>query len=90
MNMESNDYYLCAFLLAKGYAMRDAVKKGKQWYFSFEDDVQDEEKNFYLNRASVNPQAYESARQNLKSLMSNHYNKNEDRYRYNSTRKTGN
>ena len=76
--MNTEDYYLASYLIAKGFDLQSIAPKGSKWIFCFGDEVAEEVEKYFFNQATVNPQAYESARRNLKSLIQANKNKNEN------------
>ena len=84
--MRTENFYLTAFLIAKGYEMNDAIMNGRKWTFYFDDSVRDDEMKYFSRKATVNASAFESSIRNLKSLIANHKYKDDNYY---STERNG-
>ena len=70
--ISTSDFYFSAYLLSKGYEIEETSKIGKSITFYFESDDLDVVRNeYFLGKASVEPQAFSNAIHNLKSLIYN-------------------
>ena len=75
---KSQDFYLCAFLMAAGVQLRSYHKENRSTVFLFEKDNKLDELigDFYSMRASVNPVSYGQSIKNLKSIIHSNTNIN--------------
>jgi hypothetical protein len=69
--METRDFYLTAYLMAAGHALKSHRKQQGITIFEFEDSpvIQEEQKKYYDMKASVNPMTYGNSLKNLKSII---------------------
>ena len=73
MEVETQDFYLSAFLRLKGLELIDLKDYGQRSLFVFEDNeqFQDLKKKYYWHEANVDPMAYKQAIRDLKGLTMN-------------------
>ena len=75
MNMNkinTSDFYFSAFLLSKGYEIKETSKIGKSITFHFESEGLDEIRNeYFLGKAIIEPISFTNAIHNLKTLTYN-------------------
>ena len=74
MNVETQDFYLSAYLRLEGMELRDLRDYGQRRLFVFDDDDQFQKlkKQYYFNQAKVDPLAFKKAIRELKGLCMNH------------------
>jgi len=74
MNVETQDFYLSAFLRLEGLVLLDLRDYGQRSLFVFDDDEQFQtlKQQYYFNQATVDPLAYKKAIRELKGLCMNH------------------
>jgi len=82
---KSQDFYLCAFLMAAGVQLRSYYKENRSTVFLFEKDNKLDELigDFYSMRASVNPVSYGQSIKNLKSIIHSNTNINSNQIQNN-------
>ena len=82
---KSQDFYLCAFLMAAGVQLRSYHKENRSTVFIFEKDNKLDELigDFYSMRASVNPVSYGQSIKNLKSIIHSNTNINSNQIQNN-------
>jgi len=81
----SKDFYLCAFLIARGFELQDYQRKSGLTEFTFEEDKTLKElvTKFYSFQTTIEPVGYGQAIRNLKgaihslSTSNNRVNNNE-------------
>ena len=73
MEVETQDFYLSAFLRLEGHEMKYMKQYGSRKLFVFEDDAKFQElkQKYYWNEAAVNPLEYKKAIRELKDLVMN-------------------
>ena len=76
MNMNNkintSDFYFSAFLLSKGYEIKETSKIGKSITFHFDSEGLEEVRNeYFLGKAKVEPLAFCNSIHNLKTLLYN-------------------
>ena len=76
-NLELNDFYLAAYLIATGHQMLDISRIGNQSVFIFEgsDEIRQNVGNFYANTADVNAPRYAQEIKKLKNIIHTTYSK---------------
>jgi hypothetical protein len=67
----TRDYYLAAYLIAKGCGLRSHTKNDRTTMFSFDatDQVDDLVKDYYEFQATINPISYGNAMRTLKTII---------------------
>jgi len=72
----SNDFYLCGYLLSVGIPLFKYYKVGKTTTFQFEpsSELEDEVKKYYSMAAKVNPITYGQSLKSLKSIIHSNTN----------------
>ncbi len=88
--INTSDFYLTAYLLAKSILLEDSYMDGNKMVFSFVDteDTNVFMNEFYRSQGQVEPSAYSNAIRALKSLIYSSSNKNEDKnYEQNNSTK---
>jgi len=77
--INTSDFYLTAYLLARSILLQDSHTEGTRMVFSFieTENTNDLMNEFYRSQGQVEPSAYANAIRALKSLI--HSNKNEDK-----------
>ena len=73
MEVETQDFYLSAFLRLSGLEIIDLKNYGQRCLFVFNDDerFQELKKKYYWHEAHVDPMAYKQAIRELKGLTMN-------------------
>ncbi len=73
MEVETQDFYLSAFLRLEGLTMKDMKNYGSRKLFVFVDDsrFQKLKQMYYWNEAQVDPLEYKKAIRELKDLVMN-------------------
>ena len=81
----SQDFYLCAFLMAAGAGLKSYHKENRSTVFLFEKDIKLDELigDYYSMRASVNPVSYGQSIKNLKSIINSNTNINSNQIQNN-------
>ena len=70
--ISTSDFYFSAYLLSKGYEIRETSKIGKSITFYFESEDLGEVRNeYFLGKASIEPLSFQNAIHNLKTLTYN-------------------
>jgi len=74
-NLELNDFYSAAFLIAAGYEMKEIYRVGNQSIFVFNglDSIRKQIGNFYANTAVVNAASYAREIKKLKNIIHTTY-----------------
>ena len=74
MEVETQDFYLSAFLCLKGIPMIRLKEYGHRKLFIFKDDekFQDLKQQYYWNKASISPLDYKKEIRKLKDLVMNY------------------
>ena len=76
-NLELNDFYLAAYLIASGYAMLNISRIGNQSIFIFEgsEEIRRNVGNYYANIADVNAPRFAQEIKKLKNIIHTTYTK---------------
>ncbi|MDD3095967.1 MAG: DUF5659 domain-containing protein [Candidatus Marinimicrobia bacterium] len=74
-NLELNDFYLAAYLIASGYEMLDISRIGNQSIFIFEgsEEIRRNVGNYYANTADVNAPRFAQEIKKLKNIIHTTY-----------------
>jgi hypothetical protein len=84
MNMNTyyrtKDFYVSAYLLAMGHALRSCERNGKITTFFFDEspELQANVNNFYSSDSLVSPMRYSQSIRTMKAML--HANENEQNY----------
>lgn len=78
--INTSDFYLTAYLLARSILLQDSHTEGTRMVFSFieTENTDDLVNEFYRSQGQVEPSAYANAIRALKSLIYSNSNKYED------------
>ena len=81
-NLELNDFYLAAYLIASGYEMLDISRIGNQSIFIFggSEEIRRNVGNYYANTADVNAPRYAQEIKKLKNIIHTTYTKSGTNY----------
>jgi hypothetical protein len=81
-NIELNDFYSAAFLIAAGNEMKEIYRLGNQSVFVFDglDSIKEQLGRFYAMSADVNAAAYAREIKKLKTIIHNTYTKSGNGY----------
>ncbi len=73
MNVETQDFYLTAYVCLQGISMLSLKDYGARKLFVFEDNekFQELKQRYYWNEAAVDPLAYKKEIRRLKDLVMN-------------------
>jgi len=73
MEVESQDFYLSAYLCQQGLTLKDVRKYGTRHLFVFEDDEEFQrlKRAYYWNEARVDPLIFKQQIRTLKGLTMN-------------------
>jgi hypothetical protein len=71
MEVETQDFYLSAFLRLKGLEMKDMKSFGSRKMFVFEDNdiFQELKQDYYWNKAAVSPLEFKKEIRKLKDII---------------------
>ena len=71
MEVETQDFYLSAFLRLKGLEMKDMKSFGSRKMFVFEDNdiFQELKQDYYWNKAQVSPLEFKKEIRKLKDII---------------------
>ena len=71
MEVETQDFYLSAFLRLKGLEMKDMKSFGSRKMFVFEDNdiFQELKQDYYWNKAQISPLEYKKEIRKLKDII---------------------
>ncbi len=74
----TNDFYLAAYFLYKGYKLEEHSRKNNQSAFGFfeNESINEDKEQYYTLKATVEPMSYGSAMRTLKSVLHSYSNKN--------------
>jgi hypothetical protein len=74
-NLELNDFYLAAYLIASGYEMLDISRIGNQSIFIFggSEEIRRNVGNYYANTADVNAPRFAQEIKKLKNIIHTTY-----------------
>ena len=81
-NLELNDFYLAAYLIASGYEMLDISRIGNQSVFIFKssEEIRQKVGNYYANIADVNAPRFAQEIKKLKNIIHTTYTKSGTNY----------
>jgi hypothetical protein len=81
-NLELNDFYLAAYLIASGYEMLNISRIGNQSIFIFEgsEEIRQKVGNYYANIADVNAPRFAQEIKKLKNIIHTTYTKSGTNY----------
>lgn len=71
MEVETQDFYLTAFLRLNGVVLKDLREDGRRHLFVFDDNeqLQNLKRAYYFNQAQVDPLSFKRSIRELKSLI---------------------
>ena len=71
MQVETSDFYLCAYLRLSGVVLKDLREDGRRHLFVFDDNeqLQNLKRAYYFNQAQVDPLSFKRSIRELKSLI---------------------